>query len=97
MIALVVGCVFAAIALSPAVGVTTLQELLATISFVALPLGLLLFRKRRASKVEHRIHTLNQAITQSWDRQRELDSQINELHAEMTALRNNAPVRHKTT
>ena len=97
MIALVVGCVFAAIALSPAVGVTNIEELLTTISFVALPLGLLLCRKRRASKVEDRIKTLNQAITQSWDAQREIDSQINELNAEMAALRHNAPVRRKTT
>ena len=97
VIALVVGCVFAAIALSPSVGVTNIEELLTTISFVALPLGLLLFRKRRASKVENRIETLNQAITQSWDAQRELDSQINELNAEMAALRHNAPVRRKTT
>lgn len=97
VIALVVGCVFAAIALSPSVGVTNIEELLATISFVALPLGLLLFRKRRASKVENRIKTLNQAITQSWDAQREIDSQINELNAEMAALRCNAPVRRKTT
>ena len=96
VIALVVGCVFAAIALSPSVGVTNIEELLTTISFVALPLGLLLFRKRRASKVENRIETLNQAITQSWDAQRELDSQINELNAEMAALRHNAPVRRKT-
>ena len=97
VIALVVGCVFAALALSPGVGVTNIEELLTTISFVALPLGLLLFRKRRASKVENRIKTLNQAITQSWDAQRELDSQINKLNAEMEALRRNAPVRRKTT
>lgn len=93
VIALVVGCVFAALALSPGVGVTNIEELLTTISFVALPLGLLLFRKRRASKVENRIKALNQSITQSWARQNELESQINKLNAEMAALRNNAPVR----
>lgn len=93
VIGLIIGCVFAAIALSPAVGVTNIEELLATISFVALPLGLLLFRKRRASKVENRIKALNQSITQSWARQNELESQINKLNAEMAALRNNAPVR----
>lgn len=96
VIALVVGCVFAALTLSPAVGITNIEDLLVMISFVALPLGLLLFRKRRASKVENRIKKLNQAITQSWDAQREIDCQINELNAEMAALRHNAPVRRKT-
>ena len=88
VIALVVGCVFAAL---------TPENLLVMISCVALPLGLLLFRKWRASKVENRIKKLNQAITQSWDAQREIDCQINELNAEMAALRHNAPVRRKTT
>ena len=97
VIALVVGCVFAALTLSPAVGITNTEDLLVMISFVALPLGLLLFRKRRASKVENRIKKLNQAIAQSRDAQREIDSQINELNAEMTALRHNAPVRRETT
>ena len=97
VIALVVGCVFAALTLSPAVGITNMEDLLVMISFVALPLGLLLFRKWRASKVENRIKKLNQAIAQSRDAQREIDSQINELNAEMTALRHNAPVRRETT
>ena len=92
VIALVVGCVFAAVALFYRY-ITNIEELLMTIAFVALPLGLLLFRKRRASKVENRIKALNQSITQSWARQNELESQINKLNAEMAALRNNAPVR----
>ena len=97
VIALVVGCGFAALTLSPAVGITNTEDLLVMISFVALPLGLLLFRKRRASKVENRIKKLNQAIAQSRDAQREIDSHINELNAEMAALRHHAPVRRETT
>ena len=93
VIALVVGCVFAAIALSPGVGVTNIEELLMTISFVALPLGLLLFRKRRASKVENRIKTLNQAITQSKQKQDAFRAQRDKAGVELEALRRNAPVR----
>ena len=93
VIALAVGCIFAALALSPAVGVTNIEELLTTISFVALPLGLLLFRIRRASKIEAHIKELEQAIDQSGQKQCTFRAQRDKAGVELEALRRNAPVR----
>ena len=97
LIALVIGCVFAALALSPSVGVTNIKELLATISFVALPLGLLVFRICRCSRTSDRINALEQAIAQSEQKQDAFRAQRDKAGIELEALRRNAPVRHKTT
>ena len=97
LIALVIGCVFAALALSPSVGVTNIEELLATISFVALPLGLLVFRICRCSRTSDRINALEQAIAQSEQKQDAFRAQRDKAGVELEALRRNAPVRHKTT
>lgn len=93
LIALVIGCVFAALALSPSVGVTNIKELLATISFVALPLGLLVFRICRCNRTSDRINALEQAIAQSEQKQDTFRAQRDKAGVELEALRRNAPVR----
>ena len=92
LIALVIGCVFAGIALF-GVGVTSGMELLMTISFVAIPLGLLIFRICRCSRTSNRIDALKQAIAQSEQKQDTFRAQRDKAGVELEALRRNAPVR----